>query len=152
MRGDVRAVERSEGRLEGATAGEGNSVLLLFGMAADAAAGLCEIFAPLGIALSEGATEGGTEHEAEKQPNRGSSGPGHDIKHNKDRETESPAERGFRTAAIPGSSSASRGNPGGRRRRLCRPRRSRTFERPHRRLWIRLPGPEPPSGSCPGPP
>jgi len=55
--GDVRAVERSEGRLEGATAGERYGILLVFGVAADAAAGLCEIFAPLGIALSEGATE-----------------------------------------------------------------------------------------------
>src|SRR5712671_1234022 len=83
MRGDVRAVERSERRLEGATAGERYGILLVFGVAADAAAGLCEIFAPLGIALSEGATEGGAEHKAEQQPNRGSSGPGHAIKHSK---------------------------------------------------------------------
>jgi len=59
-------VERSEGRLEGAAAGERYGILLVFGVAADAAAGLGEIFAPLGIALSEGAAERRTEHKTEK--------------------------------------------------------------------------------------
>src|SRR5712691_11352154 len=70
MRGDVRAVERSEGRLEGAAAGEGNSVLLVFGMAADAAAGLGEIFAPLGIVLSERVADRPAEQQAENNPCR----------------------------------------------------------------------------------
>ena len=54
VRGDVRAVERPEGRLERAAACEGSGVLLLLGVAAGAAAGLCEILAPLRIALGEG--------------------------------------------------------------------------------------------------
>src|SRR6266852_6566389 len=55
MRGDVRAVERSEGRLERAAAGEGDRVLLLIGVAADTADGLGEIFPALCVALRRSA-------------------------------------------------------------------------------------------------
>jgi len=54
VRGDVRAVERPERRLERAAAGEGNGILLLFGVAAGAAAGFCKVFAALCVALREG--------------------------------------------------------------------------------------------------
>src|SRR5207245_1136360 len=69
--------------LERAAAGEGNGVLLLLGVAADAAAGLGEIFAPLRIALREGAAERAAEHKSEEQPIRGLGRPDHAAKHNK---------------------------------------------------------------------
>src|SRR5439155_22924732 len=78
-----RAVERPERRLERAAAGEGNGILLLFAVAADAAAGLGEIFAPFRIALGRRAAEDGAEHKTDKQAIRALSEPDHAVKHNK---------------------------------------------------------------------
>src|SRR5690348_6923280 len=50
---DVRAVERPEGRLQRAPAGERNGALLVFRVTADAAACLGEIFAALCVALRQ---------------------------------------------------------------------------------------------------
>src|SRR5581483_7639265 len=62
---DVRPVERPERRLERPPAGEGLGVLLVLGVAADAAARLGDVFAALGIALRERACGAQRENERE---------------------------------------------------------------------------------------
>src|SRR5438445_13584012 len=149
VRGDVRAVERPERRLERAAAGEGNGILLLFGVAADAAAGLGEIFAPFRIALGRRAAEDGAEHKTDKQAIRALSEPDHAVKHNKRPRKRKPRRGGaFGLQRFP--SSASRGNSGGSSRNLpCRPRRSPPLCWLRYRLSSRPRGRRPRSGTFP---
>src|SRR5258708_19356252 len=108
--GDVRAVKSPEGGFQRTTAGKGHCALLLFGVAADAAAGLGEVLPPLPVPFPKPSLKGREEDERKKQKPRSSGAFAND------RQT-----------------TASRGKSRGNRRTPCRSRRVAPSPLPRRR-------------------